>query len=521
MSNNPENSQMTLGLDFGTAYSFLACKKSPYNDPEILLTGEKMSVCDKGIPSIFWSDRNGNVRVGVDAARGNAEWNDAKGVVRSIKTKLHEKEIKLHQKTYTPQKIVKQIIEHIFRLAEEKTEEDDIELPEEKRIVMGVPVNFGDYERNLLGSAVKELGYSVELLPEPMAAATYYAYKNSDRFNKVLVFDMGAGTFDAAFLEKNDYPSYKEPYPYRCPTGGFAGNLKAGDVIDENLAECIRNKLEPKPSKELAAALLDKNTVEYRQLLLAARHIKEEMSVQLVYTHNFSLGATNGFFVTVTREELEQAAAPVVNEAVDICSDIVKKCGMQNEDFPIILVGSMSSLPMIKEALSRRFPSRKIQKKSPSRAVAFGCAIYAEQPVLSRRVAFGYAVASYYDNKSVLSVEIPADVKLPYVAESHYATRHNNQTQVEFRIYEVPHAKEGEHLPIERGNFRDDILVIHNFGHPVPIGTEVTFRIELTESGILNISVDDDGIAGKTVRNFPIGIEFLNVVRGRNGGTIT
>ena len=521
MNNNSKNSQTTLGLDFGTAYSFPACKV-PDSDPEILLTLEKFAVCDKGIPSLFWSDRNGNVRVGSNAAIRNAEWNDAKGVVRSIKTKLHEKEFRLYQKTYTPKEIVKKIMENIFQLAQEKIEEDDILLPEEKRIVMGVPVNFGDYERNLLRSAVKELGYSVELLPEPMAAATYYAYKNPNKFNKVLVFDMGAGTFDVAFLEKNDSPSYEEPYPYRCPKKGFDGNMKAGDVIDEYLTEYIRDRFEPKPSKELAEALRDKNTVEYRQLLLVAKKIKEIMSNKSIHTENFSLGAQNGFFVTVTREELEKVAAPVVNEAVDMCWKIIKNCHMENQDFSIIMVGGMSNLEMIREALAHRFPvqakENKIQKKNPTRAVALGCAIYAEQPVLSRRVTFGYAVASYYNNKSVLSVEIPADVKLPYVVESHYATRHNNQTEVEFRIYEVEDAKEGEHLPIERGNSGNYLTVIHPFGQSVPMGTEVTFRIELTESGILNVSVEDDGISKKTVRDFSIGIENLDIVRGRNGG---
>ena len=515
MSNNSETSQIKLGIDFGTAYSVPAYKLPEKKDPDTLLDSNTRASFFKGIPSIFWSDKAGNIRVGIDAANGNAEWNDTKGVVRSIKTRLREEEIKLYDKTYTPQYIVTEIIRHILDMVYQAMEEDDIDIPKEKSIVMGVPVRFGNAERKILIEALKELKYDVELLPEPIAAAIYYAHKKS-KFEKVLVFDMGAGTFDTAFLEKNDNPSAKNPYPYRCPDGGFDGNLKAGDAVDEALAEYIKDRLSPKPPKELSAALMNKNNVEYRQLLLAARDIKEKMSVQPIFTHNFSLGTYNGISATVTKEELEKVAAHIINEAVDICYNVVKKCGMQNEDFSIIMVGGMSNLTMVKEALARKFPhidKEKIQKKNPTLAVAYGCALYAEQPVVSRRVAFGYAVASYYDNKSVLSVEIPADVKLPYDVESHYATRHQNQEAVEFRIYEVENAKEGEHLPIDRGRYCDELAVVHRFNRPVPIGTEVTFRIELTESGILNISVDDDGIAGKTTTSVQVGI-----VRERNGG---
>lgn len=517
MNNNSETSQIKLGLDFGTAYSVPAYKLPEKKDPDILLDENTRNSFFKGIPSIFWSDKARNVRVGIDAANGNAEWNDTKGVVRSIKTRLREKEIKLYDKTYTPQEIVVEIIRHIFDMAYQAMEENDIDIPKEKSIVMGVPVKFGNTERKILIEALKELKYDAELLPEPIAAAIYYAHKNPNKFEKTLVFDMGAGTFDTAFLEKNDNPSARNPYPYRCPDGGFDGNLKAGDAVDEALAEYIKNRLSPKPPKELAAALMDKNNVEYRQLLLAARHIKENMSSQIILTHNFSLGTYNGISATVTKEELEKVAAPIINEAVDMCYSVVKKCGMQNEDFSIIMVGGMSNLMMVKEALTRKFPhikEKNIQKKNPTLAVAYGCALYAEQPVVSRRVAFGYAVASYYDNKSVLSVEIPADVKLPCVVESHYATRHQNQEAVEFRIYEVENAKEGDHLSIDRGRYCDELAVVHPFNRPVPIGTEVTFRIELTESGILNISVDDGGIAGKTTKKSV----QVGIVRERNGG---
>lgn len=513
MKNDSENSQIKLGLDFGTANSVMSYKKSVGVDPEVLLDSNRRAIYAKGIPSIFWSDKDGNIKVGINAMKGNAEWNDAKGVVRSIKTRLCEKEIKLYGRTYTPKQIVKEIIRHILDLADEAMEEDDIDPPEEKNIVMGTPVRFGDHERKILRDVMEELGYDAEFLPEPIAAAVYYAYKNSDKFQKVLVFDMGAGTSDIAFLEKNESPSAKEPYPYCCPPGGFDGNLTAGDAVDEAVAEYIKDKIAPKPSKELEAALSDKDSIEYRHLLIAARNIKENMSEEFIYTHNFSLNRQNGMSVTITKEELEKVAAPVINKAVDMCYDIVKRCGMLNEDFSIIMVGGMSNLPMVKETLARRFPNNKIQKKNPSRAVSYGCAIYAEEPVVARSVAFGYAVASYYENKHVLSVEIPADVKLPYSVESHYATRHQNQDAVEFRIYEVPNAKAGEHISMNNATGCDSLLVTHYFNKPVPIGTEVTFSIELTASGILNVSIDDDGISGKTVNSFPV-----SVVRERSGG---
>ena len=510
MNSNTETSQIKLGVDFGTAYSSVSYKTPELPDPQPLLPNA-YSRMTNGIPSLFWSDKDGNIRVGMEVEKGNGEWNDVKGVVGSIKTKLDQKEIKLHGKAYTPVEIVQYIIRHVLAVAEMAMEEQYIDIPKEKSFVMGVPVKFGSFERELLKNAVKEIGYDVELLPEPIAAAIYHAGKDSN-FRKVLVFDMGAGTFDAAFLEKNDSPSYRDPYPYRCPAGGFDGNVQAGDVIDEELTEYIKNKLSPRPLAKLAEKLQNKDTIEYHRLLQAARKIKESFSVRDDnVTDAFSLG-NQAFSVTVTKEELEKVASPVIEKAVDICVEIVKNCHMEGQEFPIIMVGGMSNLHLVKEALSRRFPvqakNNQIQIKNPSRAVSFGCAMYAEYPKVARKVAFGYAVASYRNNQSVLSVEIPAQAKLPCTIESRYATRHENQTAVEFRIYEVPNAKEGEYLPFRDKKWNNDMKVVHDFGKPVPMGTEVTFIITLTESGILNVVVEDEN-GRRTPKTFHVSHEVV------------
>ena len=501
---NVEQTKTHIGVDFGTLNSMGACV---YEAGLSSLVPERFRSVT--IPSIFWQPPEGEPRVAFDAIEG--EWNDIGGFVRSVKMKLNESEIRLHDKVYSPKQIIMAILKYVFDIANEAMEEHDIDLPEDNNVVMGIPINFGFYERQLLSDVCTSLGYRAQFLPEPMAGAVYYAYnkekKDSAGFDKVLVFDMGAGTFDSAFLIKNKLISNDEPYPYICPKKGFNGNRLAGDVIDKKLAEYMLQKLKPEFSDELLKRLSDKNQFIFAQLKNAAMYIKEKLSVRTSYEHSFSLGK-QPFSIELSSDELNKVAAPVIDEAVRICSNIVRDCQMENEDFDIIMIGGMSNLPLVKESLAKAFPKQasRIKKKEPSRAVAFGCAIYSQQPKLGRRVTFGYAVESFKDNRQVLAVEIPSDVKLPFTVESRYETRVESQSAMEFMFYEVPNARKGEYLELSAGKY-SDCKVVHRFRSPVPKGTRVECRIKLDESGILNITIDDGNPDHEpTVKKFNIGI---------------
>jgi len=329
------------------------------------------------------------------------------------------------------------------------------------------------------------------------------------KFNQVMVFDMGAGTFDAALLKTNDVRSYTDPYPYKVE--GFNGNRRAGDAIDQAFAQYIIQK--KITDSALIEKLNNKDSIEYKQLLLGAKRIKEKLSLSENNSDIISIG-DRSVTVSVSRDEFNRTVLPIIKEAVDICKGII--AGNAKNNMTILMVGGSSYSPIVKQELEKAFPNFNIIRRNPEKAVALGCAVYANQPrSFQRKVSFGYAIETFTYNKALgkdeltLCVEIPANVPLPYRITSEYCTRHNNQSCAAFKVYEIPNAKLGERYPLTKGIALDQVELKHNFGKPVPQGTKVKLTTELTESGTLKLTSDDDGISqnSSNTREFRLGTD--------------
>lgn len=508
-----------IGLDFGTSYSFLAYKPEGEADPVILLSDPEQMIKERGIPSLFWygrtsEDHDFEIHIGQEAEP--ALVNDPANVVTSVKMKIKNDEpIVLNGKTFTAQEIMDRIIEYIINNAKKAAEEKYKEFPKPgtAKIVTGVPVSFGSQERELIENAIKKQGYEAEFIPEPVAAALNHAKMENEDFTNVLVCDVGAGTFDAAFLTINTQITPDYPYPYR-KLGSDGSNGRetdlAGDAMDKAFADYIIEHSNNWTQSQLNK-IRDKNSMDYRNFLLRVRKIKERLSPKVSSISEYVPIDGNPVEIRVTIDDLEKATKDITSEIADICYKVVKKCGMLGKSFPIIMVGGSCKSPIIKNALAKRFPKQaeqgQIKLRCPSQAVVMGCTFYAESHELPHDVNYAYAVECFNDEtqRQCLSIEIPAGVKLPYTAESYYLTRHNNQTSIEFRIYEVPGVTDEDTVEIDKG-FYNDIRVIHSFNKPVPRDTKVRCVMELTESGILNVSISDNGITnGKTRMEFSRG----------------
>jgi len=243
------------------------------------------------------------------------------------------------------------------------------------------------------------------------------------------------------------------------------------------------------------------DTILFRKPYLHLQHFF------LIIPHLLSL---LNYFATLP----ENAAEGITSVIAGKCYEVVKKCGRLDGDFPIVLVGGSSNSPIIANAIAKKFPKqaqmKRIFVREPSTAIMNGCTFYAQSKEISSWVNFAYAIECYDEEagRQVLNVEIPAGVQLPYSIESHFSTRHDNQNSVEFRIYEVPNITEDDDyiVNVEDGVYKD-IKIVHSFRRPVPRGTHVTCRMELTQSGILKVSVWDDGITGgTTVKEYGTGL---------------
>lgn len=511
--NIPENSTLeySYGLDLGTHRSLMAVKAKD-SRPEAIIPNNQD--CRKGIPSLFWrkaDSEGGGELLCEQVLAEQGEINDPEGVVRSVKTllaseteedKKGNETILLHGHRYTPVDIIGKEVSHVYALSMDAAEEMGIYDPP-RSLTVGVPVRFGAVTRTTIRNVLNHVlpGITIRLLPEPMAAALYYAASSRQKTRYTLAFDMGAGTFDTCVLEAVEN---RNPYPYRVLT--HDGSRDAGDRLDEQMEALILEKLRQNPGS-INLQSFSPGSHDLRALRKTAQMAKESLSSAPRCTVNVtSLANCSTQTVTVFREEYEARIEPIVRRAVDMAVDCLKGANLWGQqDLTVLMVGGSSYIPLVQRLLRERFPwldsKSQVIQRNPDQAVALGCALYAEQPTMAeRKVAYAYAVVVYQgkNNNRCLDVRIPSSCKLPYSIQGRYATKDPDQKGLSFRIYEVENGKEGDLLPPEQGR-KTQLIARHYFGKTVPQGTPVLLTTELNEDGILTLIVDDGGISSQQI----------------------
>lgn len=491
----------SFGLDLGTHRSLMAVKEKHGRVEAIIPEAQE---CRKGIPSLFWrtSDRDGGRELLCEeVALEDGEANDPEGVVRSVKARLAEKAIELHGVRYTPESIAVREVQHVLELSRDAAEDMGI-FQQPERLTVGVPVRFGAAERGTIRGIVEKAapGVKIQLLPEPMAAALYYASASRTHPRRILAFDMGAGTFDTCVLVANDQPTLEDPFPFKLLC--HDGTREAGDRLDELMEDLILSKLRRNPGSIQMRYLEDPAHHDRRALRKLARVAKEALSSAPRYTVNISsLASGASQAVTVTREEYEKCIEPTIRWAVNLAVKCLESAGLRGErDMTLLLVGGSSYIPLVQRLLQQRFswldPKTQIVQRLPDQSVALGCALYSERPMAERKVAFAYAVDTFKagTDVEVLDVRIPALCKLPYRIQSRYSTRRENQEGIRFNIYELEEGQAGDEFSPTQGKYTQ-LAARHSFGKPVPKGTSVLLTTELSADGILTMTIDDGGIS--------------------------
>lgn len=501
----------SFGLDLGTHRSLMAVKTKGGTVEAIIPSNQE---CRKGIPSLFWrtSESDGGRELLCEqVALEQGEVNDPEGVVRSVKTRLLEqKPIVLHGRSYTPQDIAAKEVGHVYALSLSEAEERGIfETP--KALTVGVPVRFGAAERTAIRSVLSKAlpDMPIQLLPEPMAAAIYYAASARQKTRYTLAFDMGAGTFDVCVLESVENDP-REPYPFRQLS--HDGSREAGDLLDEKMEELILDKLRRDPGS-IDMKSFSPGSYDLRALRKTAREAKEALSSAPQFTAIVTSLASRGIQrVTLHREEYEARIEPVVRRAVDLAEKALREAKIwQSPDLTVLMVGGSSYIPLVQRLLRERFPwldpKTQVVQRLPDQAVALGCALFAERPLADRKVRFAYAIKAYRGNsdEQFLYVCIPMNCTLPCSVSGRFSTRLQEQDNVALKIFEVDHGAPLERIPVKEGRFTQ-LVARHSFGKPVPKGTSVLVTTELSKDGLLTLTVDDGGIStqGITRHTFDI-----------------
>ena len=496
----------SFGLDFGTYRSMAAVC-----DSGTLIVPSYSDACQGGVPSLFWRTADGKEWVGDEVYAHNGCAVDPLGVCSSIKTRLKEPEIELHGKKYTPREIAVRIIRRMSEVTKPLLEQEFIDA-DFSSIVCGVPVRFNAAERNEIRGIVYEAlgGAEVQLVPEPILAALavdYYLYQKNHKVpdRPVLVFDMGAGTFDVALLKTNPWPTQAEPYPYIALDP--QGSRIAGDAMDARMEQLMLEKL-GKP--EQWPTMNNPQHQDRETLKFTARKAKECLSMKGCTEIDELIADSRGSRATlhITRAEYEQRIQPDVKKNVDMAAQIVRKNGFWGDPaLDIVLVGGSTYLPLVRQQLLQTFDwlsESDIQQRLPEKAVALGAAVFAAHPqLLLPPVAYGYGVSTYNakQQKDMIHVCIPSNAKLPMSQKFTFATRYDNQEGVRFLVYEVDHGETGTFLEMNEGRqlmqSQTAYSVYHSFGRSVPEHTLVELTVTLDINGLLILTVSDLGVSGQ------------------------
>ncbi|CAG8476782.1 883_t:CDS:1 [Ambispora leptoticha] len=366
--------KIVVGIDLGTTNSCVAIMEG--RNPRVLENPEGK----RTTPSVVSVDKEGNILVG-ESAKNNAAFNPDETIF-SIKSKMGTKEkVKLGGKDMTPEQISAIILRYLIGYAEEKLK-SELQGKSLARVVITIPARFEDAARKATENAGTIAGLKVErIINEPTAAALAYGLDRSERDQKILVYDLGGGTFDVSVLQ---ITKGKEGATFEVIS--TAGEKLGGDNFNQRIFNYVLEEFKRKNNIDLLAEIKEeaKNETILR-LKAASEKIKEKLSGKL--TERFAeayiplkSGKLVSIDIEITRAKFEDLTKDYMKKTLEKVEEALrgaeKKEGKKIEIDQIILVGGSTRMPMVESLIKSRFGEKKINKSvNPDEVVAVGAAV--------------------------------------------------------------------------------------------------------------------------------------------------
>ncbi|MCH2311008.1 MAG: molecular chaperone DnaK [SAR202 cluster bacterium] len=484
-----------LGIDLGTTNSCMAVIEA--GEPKVLENSEG----GRTTPSVVAINPKSEERyVGLTARRQavtNPE-NTVFSVKRFMGMNLNDKAIKndidlvpykveagsnggvavnMAGKSYAPPEIAAMTLQKMKTDAEAKIGEKITQA------VITVPAYFDDSQRNATKDAGRIAGLEVlRIINEPTAAAVAYGFDET-KDGTIAVYDLGGGTFDITILQMAD-----GVVEVKATNGD---THLGGDDFDQRIIEWIADEF-----KKSDGIDLKEDRMALQRLRESAERAKIELStlsqteINLPFVTADSSGPKH-LVMTLTKASLENLVGDLVQKTMDPCQKAISDSGISAKDIDeVILVGGMTRMPAVQDAVLDLFKKEPHQGVNPDEVVAVGAALQAGvlqgevQDLLLLDVT--PLTLGIETMGGVTTALIPRNTTIPTAKSEIFTTAADGQTSVEVHVLQGERPMAAENKTI--GRFMLDGILSAPRGTPQ---VEVTF--DLDANGILNVSAKDKG----------------------------
>lgn len=459
-----------IGIDLGTTNSAVAVLEG--GEPKIITNPSGA----RTTPSVV-SFKNGETQVG-EVAKRQAITNP--DTIISIKRHMGEAgyKVDVDGKSYTPQEVSAMILQYIKKYAEDYLGETV------DKAVITVPAYFNDAQRQATKDAGKIAGLEVErIVNEPTAAALAYGLDKLDRDEKILVYDLGGGTFDVSILELGD-----GVFEVLATNGD---TQLGGDDFDNKIIDWLAEDFKAENGIDLKA-----DSLALQRLKDAAENAKKTLSsateaaIDLPFIASGDQGPLH-IQTSLSRAKFNQITADLIKRAEEPVKNALKDAGLSFSDIDeVLLVGGSTRIPAVQESVKNLSGKQPNHSVNPDEAVAIGAAVQGgvitgdvKDVVLLDVTPLSLGIETM---GGVFTKLIDRNTTIPTSKSQVFSTAADNQPAVDIHV-----------LQGERSMAADNKTLAHFQLTDIPAAPrgipqiEVTFDID--RNGIVSVSAKDLG----------------------------